>query len=155
MCYLHIKQIAIFQERRAIWKNYRWSSFIISRDLSNKTNLIFISYTLLLFKSRRHICFQICVTSLHAFMPKKFHYFSTRWTMMYYDGLYLLDWTSFPPKSAHQQQLLRDCYQNDGVLPRKKHSYWKQIWRRNSTHFPTSTGGIFLTKLIGMRKLWK
>ena len=43
VCYLHIKQIAISQERRAIWKNYRWSSFIISRVLSNKTNLIFIS----------------------------------------------------------------------------------------------------------------
>ena len=27
-------------------KNYRWSSFIISRVLSNKTNLIFISCTL-------------------------------------------------------------------------------------------------------------
>ena len=46
VCYLHIKQIAISQERRAIWKNYRWSSFVISRVLSNKTNLIFISYTL-------------------------------------------------------------------------------------------------------------
>ena len=45
---LHIKQIAISQERRAIWKSYtcRWSSFIISRVLSNKTNFIFISYTL-------------------------------------------------------------------------------------------------------------
>ena len=40
VCYLHIKQIAISQERRAVWKNYRWSSFIISRVLSNKTNLI-------------------------------------------------------------------------------------------------------------------
>ena len=38
MCYLHIKQIAISQERRAILKNYTWSSFIISRVLSNKTN---------------------------------------------------------------------------------------------------------------------
>ena len=48
VCYLHIKQIAISQERRVIWKNYRWSSFIISRVLSNKTNLIFVScmYTL-------------------------------------------------------------------------------------------------------------
>ena len=46
VCYLHIKQIAISQERRAIWKNYRWSSFIISRVLSNKTNLIFILYAL-------------------------------------------------------------------------------------------------------------
>ena len=46
VCYLHIKQIAISQERRAIWKNYRWTSFIISRVLSNKTNLIFISCTL-------------------------------------------------------------------------------------------------------------
>ena len=46
VCYLHIKQIAISQERKAIWKNYRWSSFIISRVLSNKTNVIFISYTL-------------------------------------------------------------------------------------------------------------
>ena len=46
MCYLHIKQIAISQERGAIWKNYTWSSFIISRILSNKGNLIFISYTL-------------------------------------------------------------------------------------------------------------
>ena len=25
--HLHIKQIAISQERRAIWKNYTWSSF--------------------------------------------------------------------------------------------------------------------------------
>ena len=50
VCYLHIKQIAISQERRAIWKNYRWSSFIISRVLSNKTNLIFISYTDIHFK---------------------------------------------------------------------------------------------------------
>ena len=47
MCYLHIKQIAISQERRAIWKNYTWSSFIISRALSNKTNLILISYNTL------------------------------------------------------------------------------------------------------------
>ena len=46
VCYLHIKQIAISQERRVIWKTYRWSSFIISRVLSNKTNLIFISCTL-------------------------------------------------------------------------------------------------------------
>ena len=47
VCYLHIQQIAISQERTAIWKNsYRWSSFIISRVHSNKTNLIFISYTL-------------------------------------------------------------------------------------------------------------
>ena len=46
VCYLHMKQIAISQERRAIWKNYRWSSFIISRDHSNKTNLIFISHIL-------------------------------------------------------------------------------------------------------------
>ena len=45
-CYLHIKQIAISRERRAIWKNCTWSSFTISRVLSNKTNLIFISYTL-------------------------------------------------------------------------------------------------------------
>ena len=43
VCYLHIKQIPISQERRAIWKNYGWSFFIISRVLSNKTNLIFIS----------------------------------------------------------------------------------------------------------------
>ena len=28
VCYLHIKQIAISQERRATWKNYEWSSFI-------------------------------------------------------------------------------------------------------------------------------
>ena len=41
--HVHIKQIAISQERRATWKKYRWSSFIISRVLSNKTNLIFIS----------------------------------------------------------------------------------------------------------------
>ena len=45
VCYLHIKQIAISQERRAIWKNYRWNSSTISRVLTNKTNLIFISYT--------------------------------------------------------------------------------------------------------------
>ena len=49
VCYLHIKQIAISRERRAIWKNYRWSSFIISRVLSNKTNLIFISCALWVF----------------------------------------------------------------------------------------------------------
>ena len=46
VCYLHIKQIAISQKRTAIWKNYTWSPLIISRVLSNKTNLIFISYTL-------------------------------------------------------------------------------------------------------------
>ena len=47
VCYLHIKQNAISQERRAIWKNYRWSSFIISRVLSNKTKLNFhFIYTL-------------------------------------------------------------------------------------------------------------
>ena len=45
--YLHIKQIAISQERRAIWKNYRWSSFIISRVLSNQNKLNFhFMYTL-------------------------------------------------------------------------------------------------------------
>ena len=32
---------------------------------------------------------------------------------------------------------------------------WKQIWRRNSTNFPTSTNDIFLTKLIGTSKLWQ
>ena len=38
---------AISPERRAIFKNYRWCSVIISRVFnSNKTNLIFISYTL-------------------------------------------------------------------------------------------------------------
>ena len=39
VCYLHIKQIATSRQRRVIWKNYRcrWSSFIISRVLSNKT----------------------------------------------------------------------------------------------------------------------
>ena len=46
VCYLNIKQIAISQERRAIWKSNSWSSFIISWVLSNKTNLIFIPYTL-------------------------------------------------------------------------------------------------------------
>ena len=45
-CYLPIKQIAISQVRRSIWKNYKWSSVIISRVLSNRTNLIFISYKL-------------------------------------------------------------------------------------------------------------
>ena len=45
MHYLHTKQIEIFQERRAIWKNCRSSPCTISRVLSNKTNLIFISCT--------------------------------------------------------------------------------------------------------------
>ena len=35
--------LATFRSRNLL---FRWSSFIISRVLSNKTNLIFISYTL-------------------------------------------------------------------------------------------------------------
>ena len=31
------------------------------------------------------------------------------------DGLYSLNWTNFPPKSTHQHQLLRDCYQNNAT----------------------------------------
>ena len=41
MCYLHIKQIAISQERRAIWKSYRWGPLSFQDNL----NFLFI-YTL-------------------------------------------------------------------------------------------------------------
>ena len=47
VCYLHISNKSQYlKNEERLWKNYRWSSFIISRVLSNKTNLIFISYTL-------------------------------------------------------------------------------------------------------------
>ena len=36
-------QCVIYISNKSIWKIYRWSFFIISRVLSNKTNLIFIS----------------------------------------------------------------------------------------------------------------
>ena len=70
------------------------------------------------------------------------------------DGLYPLNWTNFLPRSIHQQQLLRDCYQNNTTAEKEalKTSYEKQIWRPNSTNFSTSTGHIFLTKLIRTRK---
>ena len=30
-----------------------------------------------------------------------------------------LNWTNFPPKSTHQQQLLRDCYQNNATAEKE------------------------------------
>ena len=35
------------------------------------------------------------------------------------DGLYPLNWTDFPPKSTHQQKLLRDCYQNNATAQKE------------------------------------
>ena len=47
MCYLHIKQIAISQERIAIWKNYRWSSLSFQEFFQIRQTLNFhFIYTL-------------------------------------------------------------------------------------------------------------
>ena len=95
----------------------------------------------------RHICFKIWVSECFL-LPLCQRSPSTSPL----DGLYPINWTNVPPKSTHPQQLLIKTT----LLPRKKHlmtSYGKQIWRQNWTHFPT--GDIFLTKLIGTRKLWE
>ena len=72
------------------------------------------------------------------------------------DGLYPLNWTNFPPKSTHQQKLLRDCYQNNTTAEKEAlNDVIREKWRRNSTNFPASTCDNFLTKLIGTRKHWE
>ena len=53
------------------------------------------------------------------------------------------------PKSTHQQQLLRDRYQDNA-----KEALDEGIWRRDSGNFPTSTSDIFY-KSIGTRKVRK
>ena len=43
--------------------------------------------------------------------------------------IYTLNWTNFPPKSTHQQQLLRDCCQNN--VTAEKEALNDVIWETN------------------------
>ena len=89
-----------------------------------------------------HFCFQIWP---HWVLPSRLCLRS--FFTFPLDELYPLNWTNFPPKSTHQQKLLRGCYQNNATAEKEAFDdvIGKQIWRRNSTNVPTGDKLAFLS----------